>query len=180
MLTAVFVLGLVAAESSSYVDEDTPSTLRTKTGSDGSRLSLIFSDEFERSGRSFDDGHDPVWTALDKDSNSNEQLNSYIPENVYTSDGSLKIRNFATQGQDVGGKRYRSGMVQSWNKFCFTHGVVEASVKLPGSAQQSGLWPAFWLMGNLARANYDDSAKGLWPYSYDAPCPENQVKKVYQ
>ena len=37
-------------------------------------------------------------------------------------------------------KLYRSAMVQSWNKFCFTGGIVEVSVKLP--EKPTGLWPA--------------------------------------
>lgn len=30
------------------------------------------------------------------------------------------------------GLDFRSGMLQSWNKFCFTTGYVEVSVTLPG------------------------------------------------
>lgn len=30
------------------------------------------------------------------------------------------------------GLGYRSGMLQTWNKFCFTTGYVEVSVTLPG------------------------------------------------
>ena len=33
------------------------------------------------------------------------------------------------------------GMLQSWNKFCYTTGYVEVSVSLPGSPQAPGLWP---------------------------------------
>ena len=40
-------------------------------------------------------------------------------------------------------KKYvQSGMLQSWNKFCFTGGVVEISAKLPGDPKIGGLWPA--------------------------------------
>lgn len=53
---------------------------------------------------------------------------------------------------------YTSGMIQSWNKFCFTGGVLEMSIKLPGGhADAGGLWPAAWLMGNLARASFEKS-----------------------
>lgn len=58
-------------------------------------------------------------------------------------------------------------MLQSWNKFCFTGGYIEASVRLPGSADVSGLWPAFWTMGNLGRAGYGATLEGTWPYSYE-------------
>ena len=81
-------------------------------------------------------------------------------------------------------KNYTSGMVQSWNKFCFTGGVLEMSIELPGKADSGGnlaklrcnitgngdtilifcciernlgLWPAAWLMGNLARATFEKS-----------------------
>jgi len=37
----------------------------------------------------------------------------------------------------------------TWNKFCFTGGLVEASVTLPGANNVAGLWPAVWTMGNL-------------------------------
>lgn len=64
-------------------------------------------------------------------------------------------------------KNYTSGMLQSWNKFCFTGGVLEMSVQLPGgSANASGLWPAAWLMGNLARATFPTTTTNVWPWSY--------------
>lgn len=39
--------------------------------------------------------------------------------------------------------------MSTWNKFCFTGGLVETSVTLPGSNDVVGLWPAVWTMGNL-------------------------------
>jgi len=64
------------------------------------------------------------------------------------------------------------------NKFCFTGGYLEASVRLPGFSDVAGLWPAFWMMGNLGRAGYGASLEGLWPYSYeecDVGTLENQT-----
>lgn len=46
---------------------------------------------------------------------------------------------------------FRSSMLQTWNKFCFTTGYVEISVSLPGSHDAPGFWPAAWTMGNLVR-----------------------------
>ena len=64
-------------------------------------------------------------------------------------------------------------MIQSWNKFCFTGGVLELSIQLPGGHADAGgivtiselrfididpgLWPAAWLMGNLARATFKET-----------------------
>ena len=60
------------------------------------------------------------------------------------------------------------GMISTWNKFCFTGGLVVASVVLPGRSDVYGLWPAIWSMGNLGRAGYGASLDGMWPYTYEA------------
>ena len=44
------------------------------------------------------------------------------------------------------GKSFTSGRLNTKNRIAFTHGKVEASIKLPKTA--NGLWPAFWMMGN--------------------------------
>ena len=59
------------------------------------------------------------------------------------------------------GWHYTSGMVQSWNQMCFTGGIIEARVLLPGDATTPGFWPAFWMMGNLGRAGLVDSTDGV-------------------
>lgn len=46
---------------------------------------------------------------------------------------------------------FRSAMLQTWNKFCFTTGYIEVKVSLPGTPQAPGFWPAVWTMGNLVR-----------------------------
>jgi len=57
---------------------------------------------------------------------------------------------------------------QSWNKFCFQGGRLEARIRLPGSPTVMGLWPAFWTLGNLGRVGYGGTLEGTWPYSYDS------------
>lgn len=37
------------------------------------------------------------------------------------------------------------GMLQTWNKFCFTTGYVEVSLSLPGTSQTPGFWPGMRL-----------------------------------
>lgn len=51
-------------------------------------------------------------------------------------------------------KHFTSGRVNSMGKIAFTHGKIEASLKLPSTAD--GLWPAFWMMGN-------DYSRVGWP-----------------
>lgn len=44
------------------------------------------------------------------------------------------------------GKNFTSGRINSKNRIAFTHGKLEAAIKLDPTA--NGLWPAFWTMGN--------------------------------
>lgn len=56
--------------------------------------------------------------------------------------------------ENYSGRNFTSGRINSKNRIAFTHGKLEASIKLPSTA--NGLWPAFWMMGN----DYDQVG---WP-----------------
>ena len=184
----------------------------------------VFSDEFEQDGRSFEDGADPRWTAIDKNdcesvllgssfvfapcellvlpnlflvsftshppslADTNEALHYYRPQNVRTANGALGITSelksnlYRAFDEDkekyfADAKHVQSGMVQGWNKFCMTGGIVEFSAKLPGDPSTGGLWPALWMLGNLARATYVGSSNYIWPYSYDKCDEKNRVSQ---
>ena len=47
------------------IDPDTPQEARTRTGHDGFKYELVFSDEFNKDGRTFYPGDDPHWEAVD-------------------------------------------------------------------------------------------------------------------
>lgn len=47
------------------IDADTPQDKRTRTGFDGQQYNLVFSDEFNKDGRTFWPGDDPFFTAVD-------------------------------------------------------------------------------------------------------------------
>lgn len=49
----------------SLIDSDTPSDAYTRTGEDGKKYNLVFSDEFNTDGRTFYPGDDPYWEAAD-------------------------------------------------------------------------------------------------------------------
>ena len=87
--------------------------------------------------------------------------------------------------QPIANLSFRSGMLQSWNKFCFTSGYIEVSITLPGpDSNTQGYvsvvlnfmrscvpdilfqWPGAWTMGNLGRPGYRATTDGTWPYSY--------------
>ncbi|CAK5262386.1 unnamed protein product [Mycena citricolor] len=133
------------------------------------QLQLVFSDEFETEGRTFYPGDDPYWEAQNLHYWSTNDLEWYDPRQITTRGGALEIRldevADPTQNHNM---NYSSGMMSTWNKFCFTGGLILASVQLPGINNVFGLWPAVWTMGNLGRAGYGATLEGLWPYSYDS------------
>ena len=55
-------------------DYTTVSALADGNRNDGTEYSLVFSDEFNVDGRTFNDGHDPRWTALHKNDYTNNAL----------------------------------------------------------------------------------------------------------
>ena len=166
----------------SLVDDDTPSDALTHVGSDGHTYNLVFSDEFNHDGRTFYPGDDPYWEAVDLHYWPTGDVEWYDPGQITTADGKLVI---TMEHKSVHNLDFVSGMLQGWNKFCFTTGYVEVSVSLPGSVNAQGFWPGIWSMGNLVsnlhhprlifanvfyqgRAGYGATTEGLWPYSYDS------------
>lgn len=165
------------------VDPDTPREARERTGFDGREYELVFSDEFNVDGRSFYPGDDPFWEAVDLWYGATGDIEWYDPSQVTTRDGRMVITMDSTatgvSGLTPGSTapftaaenhnlEYRSGMVQTWNKFCFTSGYIEVSVTFPGPDENAaGYWPGAWTMGNLARPGYPATTDGMWPYTYD-------------
>lgn len=148
------------------VDLDTPKDAYTMPSwVDGSEMQLIFSDEFNTDGRTFYPGDDPYWEAVDLHYWATNNMEWYDPAAITTRNGALEITLSQMQTHNL---NYQGGMMSSWNKFCFTGGMVVTSVTLPGSPTIVGLWPAIWAMGNLGRAGYGASLEGMWPYTYDA------------
>ncbi|KAK2756771.1 hypothetical protein FQN54_005217 [Arachnomyces sp. PD_36] len=149
------------------IDPDTPDSAKSITAANGKEWELVFSDEFNQDDRSFYDGDDPFFQAVDIWYGVTQDLEWYDPDAVTTKGGVLEITFDEHTNHAL---RYRSGMVQSWNKLCFKGGRVEASISLPGRGDTSGFWPGFWTMGNLGRPGYAASTEGIWPYSYDDVC----------
>jgi len=146
------------------IDPDTPQSALSRVGYDGLNYDLVFSDEFNLGGRTFTAGDDPFWEAVNLWNTGNPEW--YDDAQVYTANGSLHVR---IDNDPSNGMPYRSGMLQSWNKFCFTSGYIEVSLTLPGLNQETrGYRPGVRTMGNLARPGYGATTDGMWPFSYDA------------
>jgi beta-glucan synthesis-associated protein KRE6 len=114
----------------SLVDPDTPASVQQRTGFDGNQYNLVFSDEFNQDGRSFYPGDDPYWEAVNLWYWATKDQEWYDPSQITTKGGALQIT--LEQSLDHPGLLYKSGMLQSWNKFCFSSGYIEVSVTFPG------------------------------------------------
>ncbi|CAK4695009.1 unnamed protein product [Aphanomyces euteiches] len=195
-----------------FVDVDTPQQYYTTKSSRGETWDLVMSDEFNRPGRNFTAGVDPLWTAIEMPDGVNAALEYYsinMTETAQEPDGrgvfriktqlddiSFRVYNPYKQpepGYQQSRMYYRSGMLQSWNKFCFQGGLVEVSSQQPGvtsaiNPDAAGdaktrvtagyyypTWPGVWLMGNLGRALFLPSTNRMWPWSYNE-CNENLKK----
>ena len=61
------LLCVAACARAGWIDADTPKNAQTITGyGDNKKHTLVMSDEFETPHRSFKDGEDPRWTAINK------------------------------------------------------------------------------------------------------------------
>ncbi|MGN1226561.1 MAG: family 16 glycosylhydrolase, partial [Candidatus Cryptobacteroides sp.] len=129
----------------------TPSQAGSSAVKDG--YVLVWEDLFD--GTSLDSS---VWNIeVNGDGGGNNELQFYRAENVSVGKDQTSGRNcliLTAKRESYGGKAFTSGRVNSKNKKAFTHGKVEALIKLPSTA--NGLWPAFWMMGN----DYDQVG---WP-----------------
>jgi len=183
--TGIVVAVLAAAAGAAqarleWVDPDTPDVQRTKRIG-GVEHVLVFSDEFNVDGRTFKDGHDPKWTGLNGPVYTNEQYNAYNDSLAYTKGGNLILEttNEDWVHPELGLRHYQTAMLQTWDKFCFQEGYVEIKARMPGRHDVGGLWPAFWLMGNLGRATFTYSTDGIWPFNYDY-CPPDDERDANQ
>lgn len=74
------------------IDPDTPESAMTQTSyMTGETLKLVFSDEFEKDGRSFYPGDDPFWQAEDLHYWQTNDDEWYDPSAVKTEGGALHI-----------------------------------------------------------------------------------------
>lgn len=80
----------------------------------------------------------------------NNELQYYTdrPENVRVGDdgNGNHCLILTARREQYKNKAFTSGRLNTKNLVAFTHGKVEASIRLPKTA--NGLWPAFWMMGN--------------------------------
>ncbi len=109
---------------------------------DSEGYTLIWQDEFDGSGLDTS-----KWTAeLNGNGNGNSELEYYRAANVTTTTIDDKsCLQITARRESYGWASFTSGRINTKGNCQFTYGKVEASIRMPKTA--NGLWPAFWLLG---------------------------------
>jgi beta-glucanase (GH16 family) len=113
----------------------------------GGNWTLVWSDEFNQP-----DGAAPDSAKWGNDIGGkgwgNHELEYYTSQtnNARIEDGKLVIE---ARQESSGGNNYTSARLQTRGKWSWTHGRIEARIKVP---RGQGLWPAFWMLGTNMNA----------------------------
>ena len=108
---------------------------------------LVWSDEFNGTAL-----NEKNWSIeVSGSGGGNQELQYYRRENVSVENGNLVL---TAKRENFEGKNFTSGRINSNQKAAFKHGIMQAKIKFPKTA--NGLWPAYWMMGN-------DINKYGWP-----------------
>ena len=124
-----------------------PLSVSAQTTTPPSGYELRWSDEFN--GTSL---NTTLWN-IEENGNGggNQELQYYRKENVAVHDGNLVL---TARRENYNNKQFTSGRVNTRDKAYFKHGIIQARIKFPKTA--NGVWPAYWMMGN-------DYGKVGWP-----------------
>jgi beta-glucanase (GH16 family) len=79
------------------------------------------------------------WNVLLREQSKHDELQYYVPDEVYVEGGALRIRS---REREFGTMKYTSGRLDTRGKFAPVYGRFEIRAKLPVG---KGLWPAYWL-----------------------------------
>jgi beta-glucanase (GH16 family) len=145
-ITTLFFTTFAMVSMISFTSCDTNETQTVATFSN-----LTMSDDFDVEGAPNSD----IWsfetgTGIDGWGNNELQYYTDRPENVTVQNGLLVITALK---EEYNGASYTSARLLTKGKFKQAYGRFEARIKVPGG---SGLWPAFWLLGE----NFDVDG---WP-----------------
>ncbi len=97
LLAGLLAGGIYREVSAGWIDVDTPQSAYNTTSiplgntDKKNNFKLVMSDEFNAPGRSFVDGDDPLWTAMNKNDYTNAALHFYSHDRITTENGHLKI-----------------------------------------------------------------------------------------
>ena len=115
LIFLLLVEGSAASCSGEWVDLESPSSACVTTGRNAVPHRLVFSDEFDLDDRSFADGADSRWTAVDTSPGGNAQVNAYNASLPRTHGGRLLLPVIKKTSQVNNVTKYfQTGHVQGW------------------------------------------------------------------
>ncbi|MBW7933394.1 MAG: glycoside hydrolase family 16 protein [Gemmatimonadaceae bacterium] len=79
------------------------------------------------------------WNVLLREQSKHDELQYYVPDEVYVERGALRIRS---RVRSYGSMKYTSGRLDTRGKYAPVYGRFEIRAKLPAG---KGMWPAHWL-----------------------------------
>ncbi len=131
---------------------------------------LQWSDEFTGNSLNTSTWSYEIGTGPNGDGWGNGEVQYYTnrTDNVFVKDGLLNIR---AKREDYYGSSYTSGRIITKNKKYFKYGKMEARLRVEGG-NQTGVWPAFWMMGN----DYDSVG---WPACGELDIMEHANNRNY-
>jgi beta-glucanase (GH16 family) len=98
---------------------------------------LVWNDEFDD--KTTDKPSPAKWNVLVREQSKHKELQYYVPDEVYTENGYLRLRS---RVRDFGSQHYTSGRLDTSGKYAPIYGRFEIRARLP---RGQGLWPAHWL-----------------------------------
>jgi len=104
------------------------------TSSPDNRWHLVWEDNFN--GPDLDTSK---WNVLLREHSKHNELQYYLPDEVFVENGLLRIRS---QVRKYGDMAFTSGRLDTRGKFTPVYGRFEIRAKLPVG---KGIWPAYWL-----------------------------------
>ena len=146
-LKTLFLAGVVLISLQSAFSQSFP--YKTVTTNNSSSLTngytLVWQDNFN--GTTLDETNNWV-VEVNGDGGGNNELQYYRRENITVGIEPASGKNcliINAKKETFSGKTCTSGRLKTAAKMTFKHGRIDASIKLPHTA--NGLWPAFWMMG---------------------------------
>nr|WP_320057838.1 glycoside hydrolase family 16 protein [uncultured Bacteroides sp.] len=131
-VTIFLLLSVCSIQQSCSSNNDTPLKSSDEQGK------IIFKDDF-------DSFNEAVWTKEVHEAGwTNQEIQAY--DKAHVSVGTDEGKSVLILTAERKGNKIISGRVNTKGKKSFKYGKIEASIKIPKTA--NGLWPAFWMMGD--------------------------------
>lgn len=139
--------------STIHAELNTSNNLQKAETTNTDEYHLVWQDNFEKG--YLDENN--WFIEVNGDGGGNAELQYYRSENVSVGidpETSKSCLILTAKKEAFQNKHFTSGRINTRDRMSFKYGKIEASIKLPETA--NGLWPAFWMLGS-------DHAQVDWP-----------------